>query len=96
VESCAVLDALQLPSDIVYGYCQPWDPIVRLFTQYDPLYPLIDDLGEGKVSIVDLTYSKPCISFLRFSQLKLCFLQMELLCMHPVHQEHCDQLQRLF
>ncbi|KAL7516327.1 hypothetical protein ACHAWX_001354 [Stephanocyclus meneghinianus] len=48
VESCAVLDVLQLPHDIVYGYCQPWDPILRLFTHYDPLYPLIDDLGEGK------------------------------------------------
>ena len=48
MESCAVLDVLQLPYDIVYGYCQPWDPILRLFTQYDPLYPLIDDLGEGK------------------------------------------------
>ncbi|KAL3791624.1 hypothetical protein HJC23_012214 [Cyclotella cryptica] len=51
VQSCAVLDALQLPSDIVYGYCQPWDPIVRLFTQYDPLYPLIDDLGEDGATL---------------------------------------------
>ncbi|KAL9188698.1 hypothetical protein ACHAXT_007076 [Thalassiosira profunda] len=45
-DTCSVLDAFGLPTDIVFGYCQPWDPIVRLFSQYDPLYPLIDDLGE--------------------------------------------------
>lgn len=43
---CPILDAFDLPHDIVYGYNQPWDPIVRLFSEYDPLYPLIDDLGE--------------------------------------------------
>lgn len=47
-ESCTILKALKLPPDIVYGYAQPWDPIPRLFTKWDPLYPLIDDLGEGK------------------------------------------------
>ena len=31
------------------GYSQPWDPVPRLFTQYDPLYPLVDDLGEGEI-----------------------------------------------
>ncbi|KAL7439655.1 hypothetical protein ACHAXH_004161, partial [Discostella pseudostelligera] len=44
--ACPVLDAFDLPTDFVYSYNQPWDPIVRLFSQYDPLYPLIDDLGE--------------------------------------------------
>jgi hypothetical protein len=44
--SCSILDAFDLPTDIVYSYNQPWDPVIRLFSQYDPLYPLIDDLGE--------------------------------------------------
>ena len=43
---CSILDAFGLPTSIVYSYVQPWDPIPRLFTPYDPLYPLIDDLGE--------------------------------------------------
>ncbi len=43
---CPILDAFDLPTDLVYSYNQPWDPIVRLFSKYDPLYPLIDDLGE--------------------------------------------------
>jgi len=46
LDSCPVLTALDLPTNIVYSYCQPWDPIVRLFSRYDPLYPLIDDVGE--------------------------------------------------
>lgn len=45
-DTCSILEAFGLPTDIVYAYAQPWDPIVRLFTKYDPLYPLIDDLGE--------------------------------------------------
>jgi hypothetical protein len=47
-ESCAILEALELDADVVFSYSQPWDPVPRLFTQFDPLYPLIDDLGEGK------------------------------------------------
>jgi hypothetical protein len=31
---------------MVIGFNQPWDPIVRLFTDYDPLYPLLGDLGK--------------------------------------------------
>ena len=48
-EQCSILDAFELPTDIVYAFNQPWDPIIRLFTQYDPLYPLLDDLGESHV-----------------------------------------------
>ena len=33
---CAVLDAFGLPQEIVFSYSQPWDPIPRLFTNYDP------------------------------------------------------------
>ena len=43
---CPVLDMFELPSTIVEGYVQPWDPIVRLFTPYDALYPLVDDVGD--------------------------------------------------
>merc|ERR1711971_503989 len=43
--SCDVLSSLGLPSNIVYGFVQPWDPIVRLFSEIDPLYPLLDDIG---------------------------------------------------
>jgi hypothetical protein len=44
-----VLQRFGLPNEIVFGYIQPWDPIVRLFTSIDPLYPLIGDIGkDGK------------------------------------------------
>ena len=43
---CPVLSSYGLPSDIIYGYLQPWDPVIRLFSSIDPLYPLVDDLGE--------------------------------------------------
>jgi hypothetical protein len=42
-----ILEALELDADVVLSYSQPWDPVPRLFMQFDPLYPLIDDLGEG-------------------------------------------------
>jgi hypothetical protein len=35
---CPILDAFDLPSDIVYGFIQPYDPVVRLFTEFDALY----------------------------------------------------------
>jgi len=52
-DSCSILDAFDLPTDLVYGYCQPWDPIVRFYSKYDPLYPLIDDLGEDGITLFD-------------------------------------------
>ncbi|KAL7440394.1 hypothetical protein ACHAXM_007156 [Skeletonema potamos] len=47
---CSILDAFDLPTSFVFSYSQPWDPIPRLFTNYDPLYPLIDDLGDDGVT----------------------------------------------
>ena len=47
---CAVLNSFGLPSSIVYSYIQPWDPIARLFTQIDPLYPLVGDMGADGVT----------------------------------------------
>ena len=44
---CDVLDALGLPQNLVWAFVQPWDPICRLFTDIDPLYPLIGDMGPG-------------------------------------------------
>lgn len=44
--SCNILSSLDLPSNMVYGFVQPWDPCVRLFSSIDPLYPLIDDIGQ--------------------------------------------------
>eukprot|EP00568_Trieres_chinensis_P010699 CAMPEP_0183313576 /NCGR_PEP_ID=MMETSP0160_2-20130417/45750_1 /TAXON_ID=2839 ORGANISM="Odontella Sinensis, Strain Grunow 1884" /NCGR_SAMPLE_ID=MMETSP0160_2 /ASSEMBLY_ACC=CAM_ASM_000250 /LENGTH=365 /DNA_ID=CAMNT_0025478691 /DNA_START=23 /DNA_END=1117 /DNA_ORIENTATION=+ len=43
---CEVLGKLGLPADMVYGYVQPWDPIIRLFSSADALYPLVGDIGE--------------------------------------------------
>lgn len=48
---CAILRSMSLPSDISYGYVQPWDPIVRLFSNIDPMYPLIGDLGEDGLTL---------------------------------------------
>jgi len=47
---CAILEELGLPSDLVHGYIQPWDPIPRWFSRIDPLYPLIGDLGSDGVT----------------------------------------------
>lgn len=48
---CAILQAMSLPSDMSYGYVQPWDPIVRLFSNIDAMYPLIGDLGEDGLTL---------------------------------------------
>jgi len=48
---CAILQEMSLPPDICYGYVQPWDPIVRLFSNIDPMYPLIGDLGEDGLTL---------------------------------------------
>jgi len=51
---CAILDAFGLPSDLIHSYVQPWDPINRLFTEIDALYPLAGDLGaDGKTIFAD-------------------------------------------
>lgn len=49
-ETCDILKAFELPTNIVHGFAQPWDPVVRLFTQYDPLYPLAGGLGDDGVT----------------------------------------------
>ena len=48
---CSVLSTLGLRNSIVYGYAQPWDPIVRLFSHIDACYPLIGDLGDDGVTL---------------------------------------------
>mmetsp|Transcript_14472 Transcript_14472/g.21369 ORF Transcript_14472/g.21369 Transcript_14472/m.21369 type:complete len:899 (+) Transcript_14472:29-2725(+) len=48
---CHILGAFGLRRSIVYGYVQPWDPIIRLFSRIDPLYPLVGDLGEDGVTL---------------------------------------------
>jgi hypothetical protein len=48
---CDILTAFGLPSTMVYGFVQPWDPIVRLFSEIDPLYPLLGDLGDDNVTV---------------------------------------------
>lgn len=47
---CYVLNSFGLPSSFVSSYMQPWDPIVRLFTGIDALYPLVGDLGVDGVT----------------------------------------------
>jgi hypothetical protein len=49
--TCPILDAFDLPTDLVYGFVQPYDPVVRLFTEVDALYPLVDDLGEDELTL---------------------------------------------
>merc|ERR1712183_637451 len=37
---------------MIYGYVQPYDPVVRLFSgAHDVLYPLVDDLGADGVTL---------------------------------------------
>ena len=49
--SCPILSVFDLPDSMVYGYIQPYDPVVRLFTDFDALYPLVDDLGADEVTL---------------------------------------------
>jgi len=49
-----ILHAAGLPSSLVKGFVQPWDPIVRLFSYIDPFYPLVIYLGKGGVT--------PCVT----------------------------------
>jgi len=51
ITDCPILRSYGLPASMIYGYVQPWDPIVRLFSPIDALYPLVDDLGEDGVSL---------------------------------------------
>jgi hypothetical protein len=45
-DACEILNAISIPASMVHGFVQPWDPVVRLFTQFDALYPLVSDLGD--------------------------------------------------
>ena len=50
---CGILDAFGLEGDFVQSFIQPWDPISRLFSELDALYPLVEDLGDdGKVNLM--------------------------------------------
>ena len=48
---CPTLEAFGLESDFVYQYIQPWDPVVRLFSDIDPCYPLLEDIGDDGVTL---------------------------------------------
>ena len=50
-QKCPVLDAFGLPPSMVYGFIQPYDPVVRLFSNHDVLYPLVDDLGADGITL---------------------------------------------
>lgn len=50
-EGCPILDVFGLPASLVYGSIQPWDPIPRLFSPIDGLYPLVDDIGADGVTL---------------------------------------------
>ena len=78
--SCSILDVFGLPTDIVYSYCQPWDPITRLFSRYDPLYPLIDDRGEISSAFI-INNSDHLLSFNVISTLTETQLNFDL-CLH--------------
>jgi len=43
---CDVLSRFDLPASKIFAFVQPWDPIPRLFSSIDPLYPLLGDLGQ--------------------------------------------------
>ncbi len=50
-QRCRVLEAFDLPASMVYGFIQPYDPVVRLFSDHDVLYPLVDDLGKDGITL---------------------------------------------
>jgi Lipase (class 3) len=52
-----VLEGLEIPSSLIQGFVQPWDPIVRLFSEIDALYPLAGDLGVDGVYVATVITS---------------------------------------
>lgn len=50
-QRCRVLEAFGLPSSTVYSFIQPYDPVIRLFSNHDVLYPLVDDLGNDGITL---------------------------------------------
>jgi len=50
-QKCPVLDIFGLPPSMVYAFIQPYDPIVRLFSNHDNLYPLVDDLDADGITL---------------------------------------------
>ena len=50
-QRCRVLEAFDLPASMVYGFIQPYDPVIRLFSNHDVLYPLVDDLGKDGITL---------------------------------------------
>ena len=38
-------------STFVYQYLHPWDPVARLFSDIDPCYPLLEDIGDDGVTL---------------------------------------------
>jgi len=50
-QRCPVLEAFDLPPSMVYGFIQPYDPVIRLFSNNDVLYPLVDDLGKDGITL---------------------------------------------
>jgi len=47
----STLKALGLPEDSVNGFVQPWDPLVRWYTDHDPCYPLVADGAADGVTL---------------------------------------------
>jgi len=50
-QRCPILEAFDLPPSMIYGFIQPYDPVVRLFSNHDVLYPLVDDLGKDGITL---------------------------------------------
>ena len=50
-QNCPILEAFDLPPSMIYAYIQPYDPVVRLFSGHDVLYPLVDDLGADGITL---------------------------------------------
>lgn len=50
-QRCPILEAFDLPPSMIYGFMQPYDPVIRLFSNHDVLYPLVDDLGEDGITL---------------------------------------------
>ena len=51
-EAKTTLGALGLRDALVSAFVQPWDPLVRWYSDGDPCYPLIADMGDDGVTIL--------------------------------------------
>lgn len=94
VYHCPVLSAFDLPASTIYGYAQPWDPIIRLFSRIDALYPLIGKYEEINSRSIICCHKRVLMTFqvhVAYNFLQVIWEKMVSRSTLAVQRELCDQ-----